>query len=290
MKVSIITACINLIKEERDEYFKQMFKSDHAQTYTDIEHIIIDGASQDGTVEFIQEIIQNATHPTVFISEPDTGIYNAMNKGVKHSKGDSFIIMNSDDYYYSNKAIEDLAQPLINNNQLGFVTAKCQILRHQDDKRRDKIASTRPNNFIFHMPFSHNTMLCKTSLFDELGGFDEEYRCAADYDLVFKLLAKHTSNVTIDNIVTAFREEGNTHQFRAESIADTLAIMKNYYPDTISDQELKRIHQREIGWGLYKKICQFNFSIKPQFKKQIIMNIPIVVMKNCLTLLKLNKS
>ncbi len=289
MKVSIITVCINLIKEERDEYFKQMFESVNAQTYQDIEHIIIDGASQDGTVEFIQEIIQNAKHSTIFISEPDTGIYNAMNKGVKYSKGDSFIIMNSDDYYYSNKAIENLVQPLINNNQLGFVTAKCKILRHKDDKRNNKIAATNPRNFIFHMPFSHNTMLCKTSLFDELGGFDEKYKSAADYDFVFKILVKNTPHTIVRSIVTAFREEGYTHQYAEESRAETLAIMKNYYPDTISDQELKRVHQRKISWGLYKKIGQFNFSIKPQFKKQIIMNIPIIVMKNCLTLLKLNK-
>ena len=84
-KISIITVTYDLVKSGREDFFKQMFESVQNQTYQNIEHVIIDGASSDGTVKLIQNLINQSSNPNIqfkFISEPDTGIYNAMNKGI----------------------------------------------------------------------------------------------------------------------------------------------------------------------------------------------------------------
>ena len=104
-KVSIITTTFNLIKNKREEYFEEMFKSLHNQTYENIEHVIIDGNSTDGTQEFIKNTIEKYGKKEVtFLSEPDNGINDATNKGFSIAKGDYLTLICSDDYYTRNDA------------------------------------------------------------------------------------------------------------------------------------------------------------------------------------------
>ena len=91
-KVSIITIVYNNV-----QYIRQAIVSVLSQNYSDIEYIVIDGGSTDGTVEVIKEYID---HITVFISEPDKGIYDALNKGIQNSSGEIIAILHSDDIFY----------------------------------------------------------------------------------------------------------------------------------------------------------------------------------------------
>ena len=94
MKISIITPCLNSAKTIR-----QTIESVLNQTYHNIEYIIVDGASMDGTLEIIQEYEPQFQGRLHYVSEPDHGIYDAMNKGIRMSHGNVIGIINSDDYY-----------------------------------------------------------------------------------------------------------------------------------------------------------------------------------------------
>ena len=96
-KVTVITATYNLIKNGREKSFRQCVESVHHQTYKNIEHLIIDGASTDGTLELIAEYEKKGWLRCV--SEPDKGMADAMNKGIQKASGEYVIILISDDYY-----------------------------------------------------------------------------------------------------------------------------------------------------------------------------------------------
>lgn len=260
-KVSIITATYNLIKEGREKHFVEMFESVHQQTYADIEHVIIDGNSQDGSVELIKKLINSkARHEVKFITEPDTGIYNAMNKGIRQSTGEYIIIMNSDDCYYINHAIKLLVDGL-ESKGADFSCGSCQIVKGECETKE---IIPNPDAFCFQMPFSHNTMLVKRELFVEFGYFDEKYKLAADYDFVFKVCLNGAKHKVITDIVTIFRDGGATSKSRDLSKKETLQILSDYYEVDHPSKLVERIYYKQIGLLDFIKIqkkCQ-NLRVK----------------------------
>ncbi len=112
--VTIVTVVFNLIKSGRKEFFEQNLKSVHDQTYGNIEHIIVDGASNDGTLDLIKEYADKGW--IRYISEKDAGIYDAMNKGIREAKGKYLALLNSDDFYHNKQAVEKSVEALEKNN------------------------------------------------------------------------------------------------------------------------------------------------------------------------------
>ena len=102
--VSIITITFNIISNSRKKLFVKCLESVHKQTYKNIEHVVIDGASKDRTVDLIKKYVKKGW--VKYISEPDEGIYDAMNKGIKLAKGKYISFLNSDDYYSGKTGIE----------------------------------------------------------------------------------------------------------------------------------------------------------------------------------------
>ena len=91
-KVTIVTVVYNLIENGREQYFRQCLESVHKQLYQNIEHIVIDGASNDGTIDLLEEY--NKKGWIKYYSEPDTGIYDAMNKGIEKATGKYIVFLN----------------------------------------------------------------------------------------------------------------------------------------------------------------------------------------------------
>jgi len=225
-KVTIITATHNLIKNGRKEYFIQMFNSVQSQTYKNIEHLIIDGASKDGTLNIIKKLKKSAkNHEIRLISESDTGIYNAFNKGIKNAKGDYIIFMNSDDYYCEDFTIEELVNTLEKNNA-DFSTATVKIIDEKGNVER--IVKSKPYYYSRRMPFSHNTMLCKKELFEKFGTFDESYKFAADYDFIFRIMKKGAKASVSPKILVHFRHMGVTKEYGIASKKEAIAIAEKY--------------------------------------------------------------
>ena len=112
-KVSIITVCLNC-----SMHIRKAIESVISQTYPLIEYVIIDGASTDGTVEIIEKYRDRIAH---FISEPDTGLYNAMNKGIGAATGDILFFLNADDYFADENVVADVADVFSKNPDIDIV-------------------------------------------------------------------------------------------------------------------------------------------------------------------------
>ena len=224
--VTVITVCYNLLKNGRAGYFRQCLKSVSSQDYPAIEHLVIDGASQDGTVEQLEQYARQGV--IRFISEPDTGIYDAMNKGIRLARGKYIAFLNSDDFWHRQDAISASVAAL-EQKEAAFSYAP-RTLVHTDGSFHCTEAAGL-GVFPCLMPFCHQTMFTRKDVLLRLGGFDNEhYRSAADYDLVFRLLLSGEPGVYVPLNFTSFRLGGF-------SVSD----------DELSGRECHLIRRRLLG-------------------------------------------
>ena len=178
------------------------------QTYKNTELFVIDGASTDGTVDLIQA---NAKRITYWISEPDGGIYSAWNKALAHAKGDWICFLGADDYLWSPKVLERMAEQLV------FVPPNIRVaygqimLLNQHDSELYAVGEPWANvksRFKRLMCVPHPAVMHRRSLFANHGNFDESFRIAGDYELLLREL-KTRDAMFIDGIVmTAMRQGG----------------------------------------------------------------------------------
>ena len=176
-KISIIT----VVKNNKDTIEKNI-QSLINQTYKNYEHILIDGDSIDGTVEIINNYKDKIK---TFISEPDGGIYDAMNKGIMHSKGDIIGILNSDDYFYP-EALNIVKNYFENEKNLDFLFGSVQKYNVQHGYHPEKIYRT----FGFYSSHSVGFFIRHSSQ-KKVGYYNTKYKYSADYDLFYRLIVKY---------------------------------------------------------------------------------------------------
>ncbi len=187
-KISIITVCYNSAATIRDT-----IESVLTQDYPNIEYIIVDGASKDGTMEIVHEYQDKID---VVISEPDKGIYDAMNKGIRAATGDVVGLLNSDDFYADDSSVRQLIECM---EDAGSDTVYADLVTVD---ARDTMRIVRYyDSSTFHterlcygwMP-AHPTFMVKRELYATYGGFSLDYRIAADFEMVARLL--HTAGAS----------------------------------------------------------------------------------------------
>ena len=189
MKISIITATYNSASTIKDT-----LRSVSEQSYSDIEHIIIDGASKDDTLKIVREFSNVAK----IISEPDKGIYDAMNKGVKSATGDIIAILNSDDFYADKDVIKKVANLFKNDAALEAVYADLVFVDKNNISaiRRKWIAGNFAlKNFLFGWMPPHPTFFVRKEVYERYGFFNINLKSAADYELMLRFLYKHKIRV-----------------------------------------------------------------------------------------------
>lgn len=209
MKVSIITVSYNAAMT-----IEQTIQSVLEQSYHNIEYLVIDGGSTDGTQEMIEKY-KNAI--AYYVSEPDEGIYDAMNKGIAHASGDIIGIVNSDDWYEPDtveKVVECFQQ-----NDAGVVFGEIWLV----GQNGERIRCTRHS----HLP-PHPAMFVKRDVYLKYGAFCTDYRIAADYELTRRLQAAGVRFARIDGILSNFRTSGISHIKNKECIEETYQINLMY--------------------------------------------------------------
>jgi len=209
--VTIITASFNLIKGNREDMIQQCIESVKTQTYKAIEHIIIDGASTDGTLELLQNYEKQGD--VRVYSEPDKGIYDAMNKGIKHAKGEYIAFLNSDDYYCDVNAIYDVVNGLTKTKaDYAFGNA---IFISEESGKELFVRKGNIHMMPFEMPYIHQTHVVRTDAMRALKGFDLSYPAAADYDVVLRLYKEGYTHCAVDKTYAAFRLGGFSSEAEA---------------------------------------------------------------------------
>ena len=185
MKVSIITATFNSEKTIRDT-----LNSVANQAYKNIEHIIVDGCSSDATLA----IVKSYTHVSKIISEKDSGIYDAMNKGITVCTGDIIGILNSDDFYANKEVLSQIVALFASDPELECVYSDLDYVdKHAINKvtRKWRSGQIGSNSFINGWMPPHPTVFVRKSVYQIYGSFNTMFRFSADYEFMLRIIHKH---------------------------------------------------------------------------------------------------
>jgi glycosyltransferase involved in cell wall biosynthesis len=203
MKVSVITVTRNA-----EQVISACLESVSSQTFADVEHIIIDGRSSDKTLE----IIGKCSYPKTVVSEPDSGIFNAMNKGLLHARGEWIIFLNADDLFASRDALSDAIRVIESAPAVDVVYGDLH-LRHNTGETGVFVPPGPENalDFLVTGCLPHQSTLARRSVFTLTCGFDERYQYQADYDWFLKVIIDPRIRVSkIDSCIGSFFTGGTS--------------------------------------------------------------------------------
>ncbi|HLZ17458.1 MAG TPA: glycosyltransferase family 2 protein [Cyclobacteriaceae bacterium] len=185
MKISLITVSFNSAATIADTV-----ESIRSQDYPDIEYIVVDGASTDGTVEILKSF---ATEIDQWISEPDKGIYDAMNKAIRRATGEVVGILNSDDFYSARDIVSQVAAAF-GDAQVDAVFGDLVFVDPHNLKkvvRKYSSAKWYPEKFARGFMPAHPTFFVRRKYYEQIGLFKTDYKIAADYELLIRFLYVH---------------------------------------------------------------------------------------------------
>ena len=219
MKISIVTATYNSA-----ETIKETIESVLNQDYPNVEYIIVDGASKDGT-----DVVVNSFGDRInkFISEPDKGIYDALNKGIKAATGDVIGIIGADDFYPNNQVLSTVAEAFLKYDVDSLYGDKQYVDPIDTEKvvRYWKAGEFNPLNFEKGWMPPHLSFYLKKSIYDKHGLYHPNFKCSGDYELMLRMLYKYkissrylpkllitmraggTSNASFQHRITANKED-----------------------------------------------------------------------------------
>ena len=188
MKVSLITVTFNSGMTLRDT-----IQSVLSQSFPDIEYILVDGLSQDRTIKIVKEYEPLFQNRLKWVSEKDSGLYDAMNKGIRMATGDIIGIINSDDFYFRNDVITKIVEAF-NDNNVQAIYGDVRFVNPNNLDRTVRYYSSKrfvPSLFRFGFMPAHPTFFTYRKYFDQLGYYKTNYKIAADYELLVRFLYVH---------------------------------------------------------------------------------------------------
>ena len=221
IKVSVITVCLNSVKT-----IEQTIQSVINQSYKNIEYIIIDGGSTDGTLDIIKKY---EAHIAYWASEPDNGIYDAMNKGIKIATGDIIEFLNGDDSFYNENVlvnvIEQYNQYPDTDILVGYDTRCIDTIIHNQDKY---------TNVYIDAFFPHQATFSQKEVFDRIGYFDVQYRIVADKDWLYRAWSANLRFRLVSDIYVRFGDGGISSG--RDSFVEEYLLSEKYLAKTGQEQ------------------------------------------------------
>lgn len=199
IKISVVTVVLNAVRT-----FDQCVTSVRNQSYGNIEHLVIDGGSTDGTLELL------ACHRDridYWVSERDRGLYHAMNKGILAATGDFVYFLNSDDYFADENVITDVVAAIRKNPLVDLVYG--DVLMECEGKlvRRRQVATLNRES-LCRKGFCHQALFARRETLRRTGGFSEEYRVVSDGDWLARALADGATSFHLDRVIAVFGLNG----------------------------------------------------------------------------------
>lgn len=199
-----------------------MVESVQRQTCRNVEHLIVDGGSSDGTVQMLEELA--SAGKIRYISEPDKGIYDAMNKGAALAAGELITFLNSDDFFSNSKGLEEAVKVF----DKGFDYSYAPITVLNEENGKTEPGRVKWLRLLRNMPFPHPGMLVRKQVFEQLGGFDSSLKLVGDYDFILRLLLAGYRGAEADPFVT-FRAGGATDVYADKHKSEMARVyVKNY--------------------------------------------------------------
>lgn len=243
MKISIITITYNSAKT-----LQRALESVQSQTYKDIEHVIVDGASTDGTKELVEAYAK--AHKNVrWVSEPDEGIYNALNKGIQMATGDVIGFLHSDDMLYSSECIEHIAAAF-EQGGTQVVYGDLQYSHGGKVVRRWKSNVFHPRSLKYGWMPPHPTVYVRREVYEQVGKYDEWFRISADYDMMLRIFtagykAQYLPEVLV-NMEVGGASNKNTKARLSKTQEDFIVLKKNHVGArllTVACKQIRKVRQ-----------------------------------------------
>ncbi|TMV07881.1 glycosyltransferase [Ruegeria sediminis] len=231
--ISVVTATYNLLSQGRGDSFRRVVDCMARQNCPVAEHVIQDGASTDGTVEFIRGLIDGAPRSRL-ISAPDGGLYDAMNRGVEAARGDYVLFLNSDDALASDGVLNEAAERLASCRPDFLYGA---TLGHTGDDGNAVRYRMSLKAVLQRMPFCHNSVFLRRDVFLGLGGHDTQFPVAADYDLVLRLISEGYRGERMEHPVSLFWTRGISGD-AARTAKDYARVWEKYFAGYRAAQNL----------------------------------------------------
>lgn len=225
--VTVITVVYN-----RENTIEQCLLSVLEQTYENIEYIIVDGASTDGTLDIIRKYEAVVDY---YISEPDSGIYNAMNKGLSLATGSYIMFLNADDWYRKDAVELLLSNALASNADVTYADANIVAPVGLVYKRLN--SWLHDGLYTRGAPLRHETMLVKADIYNKFGQYDESYYIIADYDFMVTLYDGCCSFSHVQQPLLYFRNNGISSVDYEKRQADRVHLFRKLFP-FLDDEDL----------------------------------------------------
>lgn len=245
LKISVVTVSYNAA-----ETIEETIQSVVNQTYDNIEYIIIDGGSTDGTLDIIKKYADRLAY---WVSEPDKGIYDAMNKGIAVASGDYINFMNAGDKFINSKIVDLLSKHIVESDDVIYGNWKI-------DDYSNQIRYPRNLNYMkFGSCLCHQSTFTKTSLL-KLQGYNTSYRIAADYEKACYLYAKGYKFKYINEVIADYSIDGVSDTQTMLSLSEAKNISKKYFTSNLtniyflyskSKAKMKTILKKVIGKNLF---------------------------------------
>ena len=222
MKISIITVCYNSSRT-----IAETIESVLKQNYQNYECLIIDGNSNDNTMNIVENFEKKFNGKMKYISESDKGLYDAMNKGIKMASGDIIGIINSDDVLANNKVFSTIVSKFTDDNCDG-IYADIDILDSNMKSIERKFKAGKGNYKLGWFP-PHPTLYVKSDVYKKFGIYNIKYRIAADYDFMLRIMKNNVKLSYINEVLVNMRSGGkSTNGFKGykKSFDDSIDVLK----------------------------------------------------------------
>ena len=219
MLVSIITITFN-----SEKHLEQTIQSVIGQDYPDIEYIIVDGGSTGGTLDIIKKYEKKIAK---WVSEPDKGIADAMNKGIRMASGGIIGIIHSDDYYEPG-AISAAVKAFEEHPGIGVVHGDLRMLNVDGGASYIVSPPKNPASSAWEIPVLHSTVFVRKAIYDRHGVFDLSYRIAMDHDLFLRYIKNGVKFHYINRVIAAMRLGGLSYRQQNECVREKKRLALHY--------------------------------------------------------------
>lgn len=253
-KITVITVCFNAVNA-----LEKTIKSVLSQTYSNIEYVIIDGGSTDGTIDILKKYTNKISF---WCSEHDKGIYDAMNKGISHSNGILLNFMNAGDTFVNDDVIEKI---ISSYNGEGFINGNIIRCYKTYKKKSTGITVNPPSTIDFlYDTFHHQASFISKKLFDKYGGYSTKFKLISDWKFAFDCIILHKETYThIDINVAYFQMDGISSNNSDKYIEERKEYLQSIYGKEIYG------YMEELYFYRHTKLTNLIFKFKYYLKSNI---------------------
>lgn len=254
LKISIITINYNNL-----EGLQRTVESVVSQTWREFEYIVIDGGSSDGSAAYLES---QSEHIDYWVSEPDTGIYNGMNKGIAKATGEYLLFLNSGDHFYNDRVLMDNHNQVLDYDLIYF---NCQLI----GKHFSKIVLYPDElqfSHLFYGSLPHQATFMKKELFERVGLYDENLKIVSDWKLMIIALFIHNCSYKhVNETLSTFYLDGISNQVDYSN--ETKQVLQEYFSAYIIDYDEWYKNRKLLKMNRYRMLTEIEKSI---FGKKIV--------------------